>query len=186
MDVVGTGQGLSPPTRGNLPPHAQPALARRSIPAHAGEPVHADALTLCDRVYPRPRGGTVRILHRAVDRQGLSPPTRGNRRWAAKCARCARSIPAHAGEPRHVRPAVCRRRVYPRPRGGTQPMSGAEAIGAGLSPPTRGNLRLRHDRVPPVGSIPAHAGEPGCCSRAVAASRVYPRPRGGTWKRILV
>ena len=50
----------------------------RSIPAHAGEPVRIVYPLPLVKVYPRPRGGTRRLLIHAADWRGLSPPTRGN------------------------------------------------------------------------------------------------------------
>ena len=50
----------------------------------------------------------------------------------------------------------------------------------GSSPPTRGNPLNSRTRYPPVGSIPAHAGEPVFGRVFQLASEVYPRPRGGT------
>ena len=137
-----------------------------------------------DRVYPRPRGGTQSDHRDAVFGSGLSPPTRGNldrttSRWDA-----ARSIPAHAGEPRPVSDLPTTARVYPRPRGGTIGGHIPTLIQTGLSPPTRGNLRtagaIRHSRR----SIPAHAGEPRRHGFHINGGGVYPRPRGGTTLRL--
>ena len=111
-------------------------------------------------VYPRPRGGTSKPRSCGERCEGLSPPTRGNRRRLA--------------------PFGCPRRVYPRPRGGTLLLACERDIGEGLSPPTRGNRaglplfrRLRR-------SIPAHAGEPPGRAAERRSRGVYPRPRGGT------
>ena len=93
-------RGLSPPTRGNQ-------LGGKS-PASALE------------VYPRPRGGTARETRSRNSREGLSPPTRGNRCHSHNCAQSARSIPAHAGEPKGAERLPSPNRVYPRPRGGTR------------------------------------------------------------------
>ena len=92
-----------------------------------------------------------------------------------------RSIPAHAGEPgAHGR----RRRrcgVYPRPRGGTTTRALPATSLNGLSPPTRGNPRIREALRARSGSIPAHAGEPSANDPLGMNNRVYPRPRGGTF-----
>ena len=53
--------GLSPPTRGNHRAVAARKPARRSIPAHAGEPDDETSGLDLAEVYPRPRGGTCRI-----------------------------------------------------------------------------------------------------------------------------
>ena len=56
----------------------------------------------------------------------------------------------------------------------------------GLSPPTRGNPRVKVVAPNLEGSIPAHAGEPrrGLCP--LWRRGVYPRPRGGTYGRLFV
>ena len=74
-------QGLSPPTRGNLPPDIVAPVAVRSIPAHAGEPRGDVGDSDAPAVYPRPRGGTDRGTIAAIRERGLSPPTRGNPLW---------------------------------------------------------------------------------------------------------
>ena len=116
----------------------------------------------------------------AVSAMGLSPPTRGNHESSARIASMSRSIPAHAGEPRSAASAEKRRRVYPRPRGGTSRFSTPTPFTPGLSPPTRGNRRRSLAGSRFSRSIPAHAGEPWSLGRNGARARVYPRPRGGT------
>ena len=91
--------GLSPPTRGNLGGEHPRNLARRSIPAHAGEPLFITSAAMSITVYPRPRGGTWGLCSLSATSRGLSPPTRGNRIGFLQRIVCARSIPAHAGEP---------------------------------------------------------------------------------------
>ena len=153
---------------------------QRSIPAHAGEPWSIRLRPLDGAVYPRPRGGTAAIFLRSFAAPGLSPPTRGNRGDFLALVRRARSIPAHAGEPVDDDVLYPANAVYPRPRGGT---ARALMIGGGeqgLSPPTRGNPRTRHQHLAGVGSIPAHAGEPRPPERGHGERQVYPRPRGGT------
>ena len=62
-----SGDGLSPPTRGNQSMWQIDSGRRRSIPAHAGEPV-PDADGICPvAVYPRPRGGTAAPLARIAN-----------------------------------------------------------------------------------------------------------------------
>ena len=51
---------------------------------------------------------------------------------------------------------------------------------AGLSPRMRGNPRRRVHQVPPLGSIPAHAGEPRWRVCDGVCHGVYPRACGGT------
>ena len=91
--------GLSPPTRGNRHASMRLYMPPRSIPAHAGEPLSANAASAALRVYPRPRGGTKHLYPEAQFGHGLSPPTRGNRPGRRESLEVVRSIPAHAGEP---------------------------------------------------------------------------------------
>ena len=151
-----------------------------SIPAHAGEPSRFLLVRNLYPVYPRPRGGTVPIEVNAAADGGLSPPTRGNHPVHHFANGERGSIPAHAGEPEVRIRTDAPSWVYPRPRGGTD----AEDIDVdttdGLSPPTRGNPERVSVAAPIVGSIPAHAGEPGIASITGISLRVYPRPRGGT------
>ena len=114
---------------------------------------------------------------------GLSPPTRGNPSPHPRpnSPTATGSIPAHAGEPCRYRRRRAWRAVYPRPRGGTEGRAGERHCGVGLSPPTRGNLRDTRLERKIAGSIPAHAGEPGCRRHGNRNGWVYPRPRGGTY-----
>ena len=173
-------QGLSPPTRGNRDPDETFTRLLGSIPAHAGEPDLRDRWASLCGVYPRPRGGTLLTSRFNGAAGGLSPPTRGNLFYPMVVAHANRSIPAHAGEPdtESLVPRVPT--VYPRPRGGTPDATALHRLFRGLSPPTRGNLPAPGASKVNVGSIPAHAGEPGAASVNVDVAAVYPRPRGGT------
>ena len=91
--------GLSPPTRGNPRAKKTWRYSRWSIPAHAGEPNLNRPASTCAPVYPRPRGGTILPSRWWTRREGLSPPTRGNRGAPFGHAADGGSIPAHAGEP---------------------------------------------------------------------------------------
>ena len=133
------GMGLSPSTRGNLERGLTLYDTMRSIPVHAGEPRRASARDSGPRVYPRPRGGTVRVPLTACGNQGLSPSTRGNRSPTRSRPTWCRSIPVHAGEPVRIFTYVQEGSVYPRPRGGTSSTSPPTFPMMGLSPSTRGN-----------------------------------------------
>ena len=122
----------------------------------------------------------MRAARGALDDRGLSPPTRGNLYYAQFCQDLPGSIPAHAGEPLRHQLANLRKRVYPRPRGGTIAKKTEIANRDGLSPPTRGNPEGRPDGAGRGRSIPAHAGEPLDVVAIRSESEVYPRPRGGT------
>ena len=156
-----TAGGLSPPTRGNQWPEGIDKGFTRSIPAHAGEPRRRPRRQPPCAVYPRPRGGTTRLVTSQAGGRGLSPPTRGNPIVWARGLISMRSIPAHAGEPPRTESRYCRGGVYPRPRGGTSYDVRLISVNRGLSPPTRGNQRGCSMKVEPTRSIPAHAGEPG-------------------------
>ena len=150
-----------------------------SIPAHAGEPPQLRRLGHIVTVYPRPRGGALRMSRIRESSQGLSPPTRGSpSRWGRECS-LSRSIPAHAGEPITISTMTPLLGVYPRPRGGALACSFSRNSTSGLSPPTRGSPGEAGESGPGRGSIPAHAGEPRSQSSRASLYRVYPRPRGG-------
>ena len=172
--------GLSPPTRGNPNAIERGQRIRGSIPAHAGEPTLKAMVRVRLGVYPRPRGGTSKLPIFSQSPSGLSPPTRGNRANAPMASAPLRSIPAHAGEPPPPALAGVIAGVYPRPRGGTTSTPSPFGGGRGLSPPTRGNLRMRSEAAPARRSIPAHAGEPCVALWGFGYVKVYPRPRGGT------
>ena len=179
-NLISSRNGLSPPTRGNPRISPRRAAVSRSIPAHAGEPPPPPDTASSPEVYPRPRGGTARRRPPPPSKRGLSPPTRGNHCGVSRVIVRHRSIPAHAGEPETHSRNRARLWVYPRPRGGTgNPLRDSPACG-GLSPPTRGNRGFLGDFLGYLGSIPAHAGEPGWTAAGWTAAGVYPRPRGGT------
>ena len=131
-------KGLSPPTRGIPVLWPLCALAARSIPAYAGDPIPSPAEPQPRGVYPRLRGGSARWRPIPPARQGLSPPTRGIPRYPARFVGVLGSIPAYAGDP----PTTCYRiaalKVYPRLRGGSVDVRPCGIADTGLSPPTRG------------------------------------------------
>ena len=155
--------------------------ARRSIPAHAGEPFVTRLPRGRAEVYPRPRGGTKRSHGSCVIEDGLSPPTRGNPRYGGRRPDIGAVYPRPRGgtSARDSSPGSPRA-VYPRPRGGTRPDDDRRRQSVGLSPPTRGNRVIPPPLLPYRRSIPAHAGEPRACQSPPSAAAVYPRPRGGT------
>ena len=70
--------GLSPRVRGNPPAAETAGVSLRSIPACAGEPVHAGVPGRLCGVYPRVCGGTAGAGNRLMPALGLSPRVRGN------------------------------------------------------------------------------------------------------------
>ena len=172
--------GLSPPVRGNHPFLYLWALRFGSIPARAGEPTLIGLEIDNFKVYPRPCGGTIRIVNLLICLKGLSPPVRGNPfKWRSGSAP-TRSIPARAGEPSPPPPHLDTTWVYPRPCGGTTLSDLVTGQTSGLSPPVRGNLPAGIGSIRLPRSIPARAGEPTATQIAPRRSRVYPRPCGGT------
>ena len=158
--MAGYTRGLSPPTRGNHEHRDNGGIHPRSIPAHAGEPFEYTVPIGQRAVYPRPRGGTSFTTRTANTPDGLSPPTRGNPGVEGRHFALGGSIPAHAGEPDAMSAVERLEKVYPRPRGGTQPRLHDLRLRHGLSPPTRGNPRVGLGVGGQARSIPAHAGEP--------------------------
>ena len=152
-----------------------------SIPACAGEPGLGVIVGVQAGVYPRLCGGTVVGPPSSWWEWGLSPPVRGNRVGWINCGLTRRSIPACAGEPTTSGWSGGRSWVYPRLCGGTCHISTPNKNGYGLSPPVRGNRRLRNLPYHAVGSIPACAGEPARPRGLPGCSEVYPRLCGGTW-----
>ena len=100
------GSGLTPRMRGNLSGCDSRLCGRGSIPAHAGEPCLGYLASSAVRVYPRACGGTKDFQRYASDPQGLSPRMRGNPGSGGGADADRGSIPAHAGEPCDVWPAI--------------------------------------------------------------------------------
>ena len=71
-------------------------------------------------------------------------------------------------------------RVYPRLRGGSVCVIALLQSQQGLSPPTRGILRMEAAATAQAGSIPAYAGDPARSARERRLCPVYPRLRGGS------
>ncbi len=192
--------GLSPRVRGNLAAEANEWLARRSIPARAGEPLEARISSVADKVYPRACGGTRADFKCRCILAGLSPRVRGNRVWGNALVEIERSIPARAGnrrqtisrtsargsiparagEPQRRLRLTCPPGVYPRACGGTYASEWAVEQEMGLSPRVRGNRRLSAAFYLKSGSIPARAGEPSSSCAGTLLLKVYPRACGGT------
>ncbi|APH52373.1 Hypothetical protein GbCGDNIH5_8162 [Granulibacter bethesdensis] len=134
-------QGLSPRTRRNQQKKSQGTWGTRSISAHAEEPAALGA------------------RKRSV--KGLSPRTRRNPVLERNVAIQVGSISAHAEEPRSHDTRPDRPEVYLRARGGTLHMEREINYHDGLSPRTRRNPLLSARQVRKLGSISAHAEEPG-------------------------
>ena len=109
---------------------------------------------------------------------GSSPPTRGTPSVGSKYWRCARFIPAHAGNTRDSDMRLARAAVHPRPRGEHVRYLMRVFYLCGSSPPTRGT-RGSCSLLPSTRRfIPAHAGNTARSPPPLPASAVHPRPRG--------
>ena len=112
-------EGLSPRMRGNQWRTNWKPNNRRSIPAHAGQPMTIICITFLLPVYPRACGATKAYCGIPPSMQGLSPRMRGNRWASAAGSRRVRSIPAHAGQPPELSRCGTSGGVYPRACGAT-------------------------------------------------------------------
>ena len=88
-------------------------------PRVRGEPTEPCPKAKCGRVYPRVCGGTRVGMLVFPLAPGLSPRVRGNPAQQGHGCERVRSIPACAGEPRHVSRRGSSTGVYPRVCGGT-------------------------------------------------------------------
>ena len=152
--------GLSPRVRGNLSMHGPVHVARRTIPACAGEPC--------------PPATSASLT------QGLSPRVRGNPLPRDHVYCVVGTIPACAGEPPAASARRHRGQDYPRVCGGTVVRPRSRSPPRGLSPRVRGNLRPDRPRRRLRGTIPACAGEPPARLTAHPPAEDYPRVCGGT------
>ena len=163
--AVTRARGLSPRVRGNLFSADFVQQVEGSIPACAGEPPKYRPAQRSERVYPRVCGGTAILSASLGQNRGLSPRVRGNQPRGHPHLYRFGSIPACAGEPEINAGVVEPVRVYPRVCGGTKFSRACTASARGLSPRVRGNLYCAPSWSKSRGSIPACAGEPGCCHR---------------------
>ena len=151
-----------------------------SIPAHAGKPRPNQTERIARWVYPRACGETVLWGLSYSLWEGLSPRMRGNLYDRHPDQSRAGSIPAHAGKPALLLPAIPRSRVYPRACGETMLKGELLETWWGLSPRMRGNLTEASSSAWITRSIPAHAGKPQDGRALQYVPRVYPRACGET------
>ena len=171
--------GLSPRGRGKPAEFANDLLAKRSIPAWAGEtpgPPVADSMV---EVYPRVGGGNDLAEGPFLGPEGLSPRGRGKLMPGQDRCLDPGSIPAWAGETERFCRLGSARRVYPRVGGGNRRRSSGRYAGQGLSPRGRGKRPICSSCRQRGRSIPAWAGETPCSLACSPANAVYPRVGGG-------
>ena len=150
--------GSSPHTRGTRAPTRQHVVARRFIPAYAGNAYRDARFSTSYPVHPRIRGERSVISCTVMDPSGSSPHTRGTLSASSQRIRLIRFIPAYAGNAK-PRPIIWRHKtVHPRIRGERFRVNGGLICAFGSSPHTRGT---RQRPVVPCGNsrfIPAYAG----------------------------
>ena len=175
------GGGLSPRGRGKQFGVTASRIGQGSIPAWAGETAGRHGRGWGWQVYPRVGGGNNPSVGSIKTAGGLSPRGRGKPALHPVVAAYARSIPAWAGETRHVLAAFVYARVYPRVGGGNDDILHMRKLQSGLSPRGRGKLLWRCQPFFMQRSIPAWAGETHRPSALVATTAVYPRVGGGNY-----
>ena len=126
--------GLSPRMRGNPDEGLANASEHRSIPAHAGQPLQQNRHHQRPGVYPRACGATNLGAFCTTPLGGLSPRMRGNQNQFSYSMLSDGSIPAHAGQPAHLRRTSKPRTVYPRACGATDADAASALDREGLSP----------------------------------------------------
>ena len=171
--------GPSPRVRGSLYAALSDITLDGSIPACAGEPSGDNVTPSGEGVHPRVCGGAPLGRLSSWESKGPSPRVRGSLALDSISEIAEGSIPACAGEPRHVRRAGPDLQVHPRVCGGAEEFSMPDDLVAGPSPRVRGSPFHRCDVAPVQGSIPACAGEPTGQSFRRYADGVHPRVCGG-------
>ena len=131
--------GLSPRSRGSRGSRRPDLDPVRSIPALAGKPASGTGSGGRAGVYPRARGEAAQWLDTLPFTMGLSPRSRGSRRFSVKFVMPGRSIPALAGKPRRRGIVWPGHEVYPRARGEAWSHSFRSCWHIGLSPRSRGS-----------------------------------------------
>src|SRR5690606_37758739 len=131
-------EGPSPRVRGRGIKSSIVLVYERSIPARAGERPARYHCPRGSRVHPRACGGEPLALRTTLGRKGPSPRVRGRGTHVLDTVDDRRSIPARAGESRHLARAQGIRRVHPRACGGESPEYQALHSAYGPSPRVRG------------------------------------------------
>ena len=98
FDMVLSGKGSSPLTRGKHQKHPHRCLQTRLIPAHAGKTLHHLRDLHNMTAHPRSRGENVKGATAMANKNGSSPLTRGKLDPPTQPSGQGRLIPAHAGK----------------------------------------------------------------------------------------
>ena len=130
--------GSSPLARGTLKANRADLLAKRFIPARAGNTTTPATQWGWDSVHPRSRGEHTWEIMSAAASSGSSPLARGTPLRDLPSRSCVRFIPARAGNTRWVSSSVLPRPVHPRSRGEHMNTTPQAIKSAGSSPLARG------------------------------------------------
>ncbi len=178
LDIIGSGQGPSPLTRGSPRSRICRESCTGPIPAHAGQPDTGANRTRQKGAHPRSRGAAAPEERLSALAAGPSPLTRGSLRRLHRGLDTLGPIPAHAGQPVVFAVAVGVIGAHPRSRGAAASAVSNHPRAKGPSPLTRGSRQRCHNRDRDRGPIPAHAGQPLVNSSTFPSTRAHPRSRG--------
>ena len=132
------GRGSSPRARGTLRVDRRDGVARRFIPAGAGNTTIRYDGVMLSSVHPRGRGEHLSVKAVGLSRYGSSPRARGTHLHPGRRSRCLRFIPAGAGNTGRLTTPWGPSTVHPRGRGEHE-LSRNSILGvSGSSPRARG------------------------------------------------
>ena len=170
--------GSSPHARGTqLRIHCVSA-ACRFIPAYAGNAARRARTERGRTVHPRIRGERIQRTSSGFTSIGSSPHTRGTLDHHGITDRCARFIPAYAGNAGGGGGYSGVLQVHPRIRGERFRARWKNSSCCGSSPHTRGTLDLGTVRNFRNRFIPAYAGNTPRAGTQTSLPTVHPRIRG--------
>ena len=151
--------GSSPRMRGKRVLHHRAEIAKRIIPAHAGQTKSPSLALDPSSDHPRACGANVADYLSPRFRHGSSPRMRGKHASALALTAPVRIIPAHAGQTAHATGTARSKTDHPRACGANSLASLATCGVTGSSPRMRGKLVAAVRRVQLRRIIPAHAGQ---------------------------
>ncbi len=172
-------RGSSPRVRGSPWVNLSEETRGGFIPACAGEPRCQTQPWRHPGVHPRVCGGACPCARKRASSTGSSPRVRGSRRAQRRHRHSWGFIPACAGEPSSNERRLSGREVHPRVCGGARPNRSRTNTAVGSSPRVRGSPLTTTVALPPLGFIPACAGEPQWEGGVPVPGRVHPRVCGG-------
>ena len=170
--------GSSPLARGTHRRGQGDVLARRFIPARAGNTGWDFSSPTGGTVHPRSRGEHAAGPLRPARGAGSSPLARGTRPMPDTLPLLARFIPARAGNTISRQPRRAWTAVHPRSRGEHACICGRPKAENGSSPLARGTPRRQRQPQLHHRFIPARAGNTCTVEWRSPPSSVHPRSRG--------